>query len=51
MGLDVAKDDGFLMAVKIHSTTSFRVEVKLSVPCHMILRHVKDPYRYERDTS
>jgi len=31
-----------LRAIKIHSTPSFRWEVKLEVLCHKILRHVKD---------
>jgi hypothetical protein len=30
---------------KIRSTTSFGGEVKPSLPCRKILRHVKDPYR------
>jgi hypothetical protein len=33
--------DGFLRAIKIHSTPSFGWEVKLEVPCCKIL-HVKD---------
>jgi hypothetical protein len=37
--------------VKIRSTTSFGVEVKPSAPCRNILRHVKDPLRYDRDTD
>jgi hypothetical protein len=45
-----AEDDGFLMAIKIHSTISFGGEVKPSVPCHKILRHVKDPYSMKTDT-
>jgi hypothetical protein len=36
--------DGFLRAIRIRSTTSFRGEVKLAVPCYKIWRHVKDPY-------
>jgi hypothetical protein len=32
----------FLRAIKIHSTPSFRWEVKLAVPCHKSLQHVKD---------
>jgi hypothetical protein len=36
--------------VKIRSTTSFRGEVKLSVPCHKILWHIRDPYSMKRDT-
>jgi hypothetical protein len=39
-----AEDDGFLMAIILHNTTSFRGQVKLSVPHHKILWHVKDPY-------
>jgi hypothetical protein len=31
------QDDGFLRAIKIHSTPSFGWEVKLEVPCHEIL--------------
>jgi hypothetical protein len=31
--------------------TSFRGEVKSFVPCHKILRHVKQQHRYGRDTS
>jgi hypothetical protein len=40
-----------LMAVQIYLTAAFGEEVKASVPCRKILRHVKKPYRYERDTS
>jgi hypothetical protein len=40
-----AKDDGFLRAIKVRSTTSFGQEVKPAVPCRKILRHVKDPYK------
>jgi hypothetical protein len=36
---------------KICSTTSFGREVKPSVPCRKILRHVKQFYGYERGTS
>jgi hypothetical protein len=39
---NLAKDDGFLRAIKIRSTTSFKGEVKPSVPCHKILQHVED---------
>jgi hypothetical protein len=39
----VAKDDGFLRAIKVRSMTSFRRELK-------ILWYVKNPYEYERDT-
>jgi hypothetical protein len=40
--------DGFLRAIKIRSTPSFRWEVKPEAPCHKILRHVKDPLTYQR---
>jgi hypothetical protein len=45
-----AEDDGFLKATKIRSRTSFGGDVKPSVPCPKILRHVKELYEYERDT-
>jgi hypothetical protein len=32
-GSKVVEDDGFLRAIKISSMTSFRGEVKPSVPC------------------
>jgi hypothetical protein len=38
------EDYRFLTATKISNTTSFGGEVKPTVPCHKILRHVKDPY-------
>jgi hypothetical protein len=47
-GSNPAEDNGFLMAIKIHSTTSFGGEVKLSVPRSSILWHVKEPYRYKK---
>jgi hypothetical protein len=43
------EDDGCLRAIEIRSTACFG-EVKPSVPCD-ILRHVKDPLKYGRDTS
>jgi hypothetical protein len=42
-GLNPAEDRGFLRAIKICSTTSFREEVKLSVLCRKILWHVEEP--------
>jgi hypothetical protein len=42
-GFNPGRDDGFLRAIKIRSTTSFGGEVKPSVPCRKILRHVKHP--------
>jgi hypothetical protein len=43
-GSNAVEDDGFLIVIKIRSTTSFGGEVKPSVPCRKILRHVKEPY-------
>jgi hypothetical protein len=48
-GSDPAEDFGFLSAIKIRRPTSFEGEVKPSVPCRQIFRHVKEPYKYERD--
>jgi hypothetical protein len=39
-----------LRAIKIRSRTSFGREVKPTAPCRKILRQVKEPYEYERDT-
>jgi hypothetical protein len=36
---------------KISSKTSFGGEVKPSVPCCTVLRHVKYPLRYDRNTD
>jgi hypothetical protein len=41
-GLEPGQGDGFLRAIKICSTPSFRWEVKLEVPCRKTLRNVKD---------
>jgi hypothetical protein len=49
VGLNPAEDETFLRAIKMRGTTSFGGEVKPSAPCHKISRHVKEPYRYERD--
>jgi hypothetical protein len=48
LSLDPTEEDGFLKTNKIRSTTSFGGEVKPSVPCRKILRHVKNPYEYEK---
>jgi hypothetical protein len=40
LGSNLAEDDGYLTAIKIHSTTSVRGEVKPSVPYSKILQHV-----------
>jgi hypothetical protein len=45
------EDDGFSRAIKLRNMTSFGWEVKPSDPCRKILRHVKEPFEYERDTS
>jgi hypothetical protein len=47
-GFKLGRGDGFLKAIKIHSTPSFRWEVKKEVPCHKILQHTKDPLMYKR---
>jgi hypothetical protein len=47
-GFEPGRGDGFLRAMKIHSTPSFGWEVKPEVPCRKILRHVKDTLRYFR---
>jgi hypothetical protein len=46
-GSNLGEDNGFLIAIKIHSMTSYGGEVKLSVPCCKILQHVKEHYRYK----
>jgi hypothetical protein len=46
--LKPSQGNGFLRAIKIHSTPSFGWEVKLQVPYRKILRCVKDPLRYFR---
>jgi hypothetical protein len=50
-GSNPAQDDGFLMAIKIRSTTFFGGEVKPFVPCRKTLRHLKIHAKYDRDTS
>jgi hypothetical protein len=40
------RGDGFLSAIKIRNTLSFRWDVKLDFPCREILRHVRDLLRY-----
>jgi hypothetical protein len=47
-GFKPGRSDGFLTVIKIHSTPSFRLEVKPEVPCHKILRHAKDLLTYFR---
>jgi hypothetical protein len=50
-GSNPAVDDEILRAIKIRSTTSLGSAVKPSAPCRKILRRVKEPYEYEKDTS
>jgi hypothetical protein len=38
---ELSQGNGFLRAIQICSTPSFGWEVKLEVPCHKILQHVK----------
>jgi hypothetical protein len=49
-GSYLAEDDGFFKGDKIRSTTYFGGDVKPSVLCRKILRHVKDPYSMRSDT-
>jgi hypothetical protein len=44
-GFKPDRGDGFLRAIKIHSTPSFGWEVKPEIPCRNILWHVKDLLR------
>jgi hypothetical protein len=46
-----ADNDGFLKSIKIRNTAVFGGEVKPSASCRDILRHVKYPLRYDRDTN
>jgi hypothetical protein len=50
-GSNPVEDDGFLRVIKIRSTNSCGGEVKPSDQYRKILRHVKDPYVYETETS
>jgi hypothetical protein len=43
VGSNLAEDNGFLRAIKMCSTTSFKREVKPSATCQMILWLVKEP--------
>jgi hypothetical protein len=47
-GFKPCRGDGFLRAIKIRSTPSFKGEIKLEAPCCKTLLHVKDPLRYFR---
>jgi hypothetical protein len=51
MGSKPVEDVMFPREIKIRSTTSFGGEVKLSEQCVKILRHVKNPAEYKRDSS
>jgi hypothetical protein len=50
-GFEPGRGLWILKGEKIRGTTSFGGEVQLSVPCHKILRPVKEIYEYESDTS
>jgi hypothetical protein len=50
VGSNPAESDGFLRA-KIPKHAFLRRRIKQSAPCCNILRHVKDPLRYDRDTD
>jgi hypothetical protein len=45
---NLAKDDEFLRAIKVHSMTSFVGEVKPLIPCRKILCYVEESCRYEK---
>jgi hypothetical protein len=49
-GAKLSEDNGFLRMMIICNTASFRGEVKPSVPCHKILRHIKESHKYQKDT-
>jgi hypothetical protein len=51
VGSNPDEGDRFLREIKIRNTFSFVGKVQPSAHCRNILRHVKDPYEYERDTS
>jgi hypothetical protein len=51
VGSNQAEDDGYLRVIKIRTMTSFGGDVKPLVPCHNILRHVKEPYECEEILS
>jgi ribosomal 50S subunit-associated protein YjgA (DUF615 family) len=46
-----AEDNRFLREIKIRSAKSFEDKVKPSISGRKILRHDKERYEYERDTS
>jgi len=43
-GFKPVRGDGFLRAMKMRNTPSFRGEVKLSAACRKVLQHVKDSF-------
>jgi hypothetical protein len=47
-GFKPGQGKGFLRAIKICRTPSFRWEVKPEIPCRKILWHVKDLFTYQR---
>jgi hypothetical protein len=47
-GLNLAEDNGFLMAIKVRSMTSFKGEAKTLG--YVVLQHFESPYSMKRDT-
>jgi hypothetical protein len=50
-GFEPGQGDRFLRVIKIHSTPSFGWEVKLEIPCHKILWHVKELLKSHGDVE
>jgi hypothetical protein len=46
-GFKLSQGNGYLRAIKIHSTPYFGGEAQPSDPCRKILRHVKITCKYE----
>jgi hypothetical protein len=51
VGSNLAKDNGFLKAIKICSMTSFKGQVKPSTHVVRFYGMLKTPAEYDRDTS
>jgi hypothetical protein len=50
-GFKLSRGRLILRTIKIRSMVYFKEKIKPSAPCRKILRHVKNPSKYERDTS
>jgi hypothetical protein len=48
-GFKPGQENGFLRAIKSAAHLPFRQEVKLEVPCHKILWHVKELLKSHED--